>query len=70
MTEADMGILWATMAAKEGHRKGFPAGLKAACEHPRQAEIRRLQAEGKTRLEIARIVGLTPARISQIAPLT
>lgn len=66
-----MGILWASMAAKEGHRRGIPPGANATAnpEHPMEQTIRRMQAEGKTRVEIAQIIGMSKSRISQIAPL-
>ena len=67
MTEETMGILWAAMAAREGHRKRLPPSVEIAPDHPKAAQIRRLQAEGKTRAEIARIVSLSASRISQIS---
>ena len=70
MTEADLGILWAKMAAKEGHRKGVPPRFKAPDDHPKKQEIKRLQDEGHTRAQIAAMLGMSKSRISQIAPLT
>lgn len=75
------GRAWRALAAKEGHQRGLPPSMNAPvawgndadtqgrrrrAAAARRREIFRMHGAGMTHAEIARRVGITRGRVSQI----
>lgn len=66
MTEEEMGIAWAKMAAREGHFPAMPPSTQSQKYHPLLPAIRKLVAQNVTHREIAQRLGISGGRVSQI----
>ncbi len=69
MTEEELGIAWAAMAASEGHKKRFPrpdVGQGDPSSHPLADTIRDLIEGGKRHYQVAAQLGLSRSRVTQI----
>ena len=69
MTEAELGIAWAAMAAKEGHKRAMPrpdVGRGDPSAHPLAEIIKAMIEGGKRHYEVAAALNLSRSRVTQI----
>lgn len=65
MTEQELGVLMLKVAQAEGHSAKFPENREKR-EPQRAGEVRELIGQGLRHHEVARRLGLSRSRVSQI----